>query len=562
MLCPNCQSENREKAKFCDECGFPLTGAIARAASAVAEQGEEAQQGEPLAAESNDVLVDESAEAHESHDDETVDEQGASFEDASVQVVDEASEVQFDEQSGSEAQPTQAGPEAQPTQVGQDSEIDSLPAQETAQPEADSQPTQVIGQAASDFQPTQVIAPSASDSQPTQVIGQSEGSSDITQVIGSVASAAPATRPIGKDLSGFDREAELEGTFVNDDFAPAPVSWRDGGTLKMDPVASEESSNSKDYLASATAEKKSHKGRAIAIVIAALVVLAGVLAFATYQMQIWGGKAVPNVVGMTEADARSVLEGDGFTVKTLQVKSDETEGLVLIMDPSEGSRIDEGSEVSIHLATARTVPEIIGKTKEEAESALANDGFENYTFELEKSDAQENTVISVSPEVGERAKSAQPIVVKVADPYVVPDVSTMYLEDAQNAIQEAGLTSVYYFVNTEEYPDGLIMGTTPAAGEKVTHDTVVEIQIARARGPELVSLTQNYLAPGAHITMGMYNYEIESVTSTEYIGDDSVSFTANARPFTSILGETVYISSRPISGTIKWTEDNSVASIS
>ena len=32
MRCPNCENENRDQAKFCDECGFPLTGAIARAA--------------------------------------------------------------------------------------------------------------------------------------------------------------------------------------------------------------------------------------------------------------------------------------------------------------------------------------------------------------------------------------------------------------------------------------------------------------------------------------------------------------------------------------------------
>ena len=26
MKCPNCETENRESAKFCDECGFPLLG--------------------------------------------------------------------------------------------------------------------------------------------------------------------------------------------------------------------------------------------------------------------------------------------------------------------------------------------------------------------------------------------------------------------------------------------------------------------------------------------------------------------------------------------------------
>ena len=36
MICPNCQTENRDQAKFCDECGFPLSGLIAQVAADIA----------------------------------------------------------------------------------------------------------------------------------------------------------------------------------------------------------------------------------------------------------------------------------------------------------------------------------------------------------------------------------------------------------------------------------------------------------------------------------------------------------------------------------------------
>lgn len=29
MICPNCRTDNRDGAKYCDECGFPLAGKIA-----------------------------------------------------------------------------------------------------------------------------------------------------------------------------------------------------------------------------------------------------------------------------------------------------------------------------------------------------------------------------------------------------------------------------------------------------------------------------------------------------------------------------------------------------
>ena len=630
MLCPNCQSKNRDAAKFCDECGFPLTGAIARAAhaslldnEAEASSHADGKAGNVRDADLGDEIVESAIYLPFFEDAEDVREQpegdsteGAAAESAS-ESIDEADELHGIEapvesdgafgEAGSETDSGELGAHAT-SFVTDDSEdevsatgelnVDTTSATDAVDGsdldafsvDADSaqmigasgedrtqmldsfdgNPTQMI--ASADVDPTQMIAPA--DADPTQMLGSSDptqvivpSDDDVTQFIASGTAASVSTpdptRPIGRDLSGFDRVSDYGETLVDASYGSGIGGWRDGGTMKMDPVASDDSIyGGRDYIASATTEQKSHKGRTVAIVLIILALVAAAAVYGTYVMELWGGKAVPSVVGMTEADARSVLEGSGFTVKSLQVKSDETEGLVLIMDPSEGSRIEEGSEVTIHMATARTIPEVIGLPQEEAAARFKEDGFENVSFELEKSDSPENTVISVSPEVGERARSGQSIVAKVADPYIVPDVAGMYLQDAQDAIANAGLTSEYYYVNTRDYSDGAIMGTQPAAGEKVTHDTVVSIQIARARAAELEDLTREYLAPGAHITMGMYSYEIESLNSVEYTDNDTVAFSATARPYTSILGETVYISARPINGTIHWSEDNHVISIS
>ena len=117
-------------------------------------------------------------------------------------------------------------------------------------------------------------------------------------------------------------------------------------------------------------------------------------------------------------------------------------------------------------------------------------------------------------------------------------------------------------MNTVDYPEGTILGSYPEAGTQVTGDTVVVIQIARARGAELEGLTRSYLAPGNSVTIGINNYAIESLDSVEYIGNDTVTYTMTARPFTYIMGETVSISARQISGAIVWSEDNTIASIS
>ncbi|WP_270298369.1 zinc-ribbon domain-containing protein [Eggerthella sinensis] len=57
MICPQCQSENRDDAKFCNECGFPLSGRIAQVAAATAaiEEAEQAAKAERAAVASDEA---------------------------------------------------------------------------------------------------------------------------------------------------------------------------------------------------------------------------------------------------------------------------------------------------------------------------------------------------------------------------------------------------------------------------------------------------------------------------------------------------------------------------
>lgn len=96
-------------------------------------------------------------------------------------------------------------------------------------------------------------------------------------------------------------------------------------------------------------ESKSKRlpGSKIAAIVALVVVLAaGVAGGVTYQMELWGGKIVPDVTGMTQADATYMLQNKGFAVRSTTVPSDSTEGLVLLMDPGAGARQQEAPRSS------------------------------------------------------------------------------------------------------------------------------------------------------------------------------------------------------------------------
>lgn len=509
MKCPNCETENREGAKFCDECGFPLTGAIARAAVAISG--------------------DESAGS-----------------DSQPPKVDEApsdSNDEIDIASENENQPLPDAPNPQEEQS------DDLSSEELD--ECDTEPGDEQEQETSGDAPDTTSEINLADDNPTVEKAEAEPrgfNSDPAQTA---------------DLAGFDNHVDEYGErLVSPDYRPPEANFRDGGTIEMPRLSSDEPPKSKDYLASSTKSRKK-PGKLVAIIIVALVAVAALAAFGTYQMQLWGGKVVPDVVGMTEADARSVLTDQGFAVRSEQVKSDDTEGLVLIMDPSAGSRTAQGEEVTIHIASTRTVPDVTGKKKEDAASILAEAGYENVQFEEEPSDKTKGTVLSMSPKAGERAKSTAEITVSVAKPYSVPDVTGKDLSDAIDAIEKAGLKYESVDYETSEYPEGAVVGTEPEAGTEVEKGDYIVIYVAQARGAHLESLVEEQLGEGSTVDSGGKSYMIESLDAVAYLGNDMVSYTATAREYISVFGQTVSSQqTESISGTVVFNEDDEIIAIS
>ena len=511
MQCPNCGTENRDGAKFCDECGFPLGGALARAAIAVSEgkATEEATQAEFEAASG----------------------QGPERETPEAPHGKTPSEEIIEELIGENAHEAQPGPEDEASPRRCDSDAPDL--------------TMTLNS----FEEN-AARKSAGDA--TQVIDASAQDEGITRIIEE------------DDFAGFTKTPDDGFSF------DSPLPYSDGGnplssqgpgfTMKMPHVDGEPKEQSRDFMASSTVPQKSH-AKAIGIV-AAVVVVVAVVAVATFMMGLWGGKVVPDVTGMTETDARAILEETGFTVRSTQVKSDDTEGLVLIMDPDAGTRVPESAEVVIHVASARLIPDIVGKTVEEAKALLAEAGYDNIRYDKVRHDGEENVVLSVEPKEGSRAKSYTEVAVGVSVPFTVPDISGLNWDDAFAAIEEAGLVPQVVYINTEYYPEGSIIGTTPEAGAVVSDGAYVSINIAQSRETLLTSLTQSLLVPGSTVRVGGYDYTIDALNSVTYMGNDTVAFSITGRPYVSLLGEVIHASPQTVNGQVVWSPSNEVVSIS
>lgn len=627
MICPSCHTENRDGAKFCDECGAKLP----RAAFEQIEGAEPAQalnvidNEEPTeavpdtheadaenaeAADGGQASEDVDSEAVVQHDDAPTSSDGAEDAGDIACSNEETAAVDADDADGSDTATKEATqPQQDVTESSQEAEKDAANQLDGSRGDADEvahQRTHVLD--------LPDIRNLAFESEKTQTLGPKP--------------ASPAIKSGWEpDLSGFDEFLVYPG------YVPPKAAWHSGDTMQMPRITDADLSQQKDFIApdpnkkkrdrkkkkaekakacesqqhnqenpketqpaadqpekkqaqhaekeakpvapemkSKDDKKSESKGKRLpgsriaAIVALAVLIAAGVAAGVTYQMELWGGKVVPDVTGMTQADATYMLQNKGFTVRSTTVPSDSTEGLVLLMDPGAGARQQEGAEVVIHVSTSRTVPKVVGSSQDSALKALSDNGFENVDVQLERSDEPEGTVLSVSPEEGEKAKASTGITLKVAQAYTVPDVSGMSYNQAVQAIKDAGLSSTAVYVYSETASEGAIMGVEPAAGSKVPSDTVVVISLAKSRASELTAAARSYLTSTTLTASDGSSFTVSSVDSVSYQGNDTVAFTASgkASKSVSVLGQTISVAgnSKQVSGTITFDSSNNVASVS
>ena len=106
---------------------------------------------------------------------------------------------------------------------------------------------------------------------------------------------------------------------------------------------------------------------------------------------------VPNVVGMTEADAQSTLQAAGFEVSSTSAPSDTTpQGNVSDQSPDGGTQAAKGSTVAITVSSGpstTTVPDEIGQDKQVAIDDLKANGFKVHAQNVTCGDPNQDNIV-------------------------------------------------------------------------------------------------------------------------------------------------------------------------
>jgi beta-lactam-binding protein with PASTA domain len=197
---------------------------------------------------------------------------------------------------------------------------------------------------------------------------------------------------------------------------------------------------------------------------------------------------VPNVVGMTQTDARATIEAAGVPLDRVDTReADGPVDVVLEQQPAPGTPVGPDTRMRLIVSIARRgeVPALIGSTLESAKRTLAAAGLGLEVADKEQSDEREGSILRQDPAAGTLVDRGSVVRVTIAVPrrrrVSVPSVIGLPEIQARNVLAAVGL--VIDVAGSRPTPDarpGTVVTQKPAEGTDVEAGSVVRVVLASA----------------------------------------------------------------------------------
>ena len=193
---------------------------------------------------------------------------------------------------------------------------------------------------------------------------------------------------------------------------------------------------------------------------------------------------VPNLVGMTTDQAKSVLFSYGLSMLIQERKDDSVDpGTIVSQEPRAESEVESGATVTVSVAVSsgeKTVPKVDKLSIDEARAALTKEGFLIVVQSEPSNDVEKGLVIRTEPTGGTSvAKGSSVVIISSGGKVVaVPSVIGKDQASATAALEGAGLT-----VNAKERIEldpakiGKVVSQTPPEGADADLGTTVFIRV-------------------------------------------------------------------------------------
>ncbi len=299
------------------------------------------------------------------------------------------------------------------------------------------------------------------------------------------ASAEDLRLDIGRFLNGELTIAEQESGAFDE-----PATQMQAATTAQPVAVLETDLVDDDYYEEEDEPAKPRTAALLGVLVVVLAVLGGLLAWFLLSSDKAEQVQMPNLIGSTQAEAEAALRDVGLKPEVETRASDSVEkGVVLAQDPPKDTDVDKGSTVTITVSSGTevvAVPDVRTLSQIDAERILTEKNLLPRSTSEENPDAPEGTVINQDPAPNEEVPPGSVVnlvISKGVGKELVPDVIGRPLDQAQSAIQAAGLR----FGTATQAPsatidEGSVISVDPGVGTSVDKNSVIQIVVSS--GPE------------------------------------------------------------------------------
>ena len=228
---------------------------------------------------------------------------------------------------------------------------------------------------------------------------------------------------------------------------------------------------------------------------------------------------IPDLVNKTQDEAEQIVKELKLklVVKSEEYNENVEEGKIISQDPAyqENYTIKEHSEISVVISKGTEtveVPDVVGKTREEAEKLLKDAGLVAEITEENDEKVEAGIVLSQDIEDGETVNKGSTVKLVVSKGSGIVNVEVPSLvgkteQEARNLLTEAGLKVNVVNDEDESKNDGVVLRQSKDAGTEVQEGTTITITVNKVSEAKEATFTIDVEA----ITGG---YEEETGNST------------------------------------------------
>ncbi|NBO48053.1 MAG: serine/threonine-protein kinase, partial [Actinobacteria bacterium] len=232
--------------------------------------------------------------------------------------------------------------------------------------------------------------------------------------------------------------------------------------------------------------KEKSRNRIAALSIALVLLVGGVSYFILSPNQSSVTRVLPNVVGLTEEQARQELAGLTITIQRApdpRIPRDRVSSQL----PLATIRVSEGSAVTLTISDGpgdATVPTgLLGKPLEEVRAALTAAGLRVSRTIAVDSEQEPGIVLKITPEPGSTVEAGTGVVLEIASGNIsVPSLVGLNEIEARTILTQAGFLVKIVEAYDANQVIGIVLAQAPTAGEVKLIGSSVTITINKTQG--------------------------------------------------------------------------------